>query len=395
MHKYLYPRLSIQQFIQFYIWGSWFVTGGNYMTKVLGFSGREVGAVYATTAIAATISPFILGVLADRLFSSEKLLSVLHLIGGILLFAVSMVESFGLFYPLILAYVLCYLPTFSLTNALCFHHVDDAKRDFPRVRVWGTISWILAGLFVGFSNLEDSVIPFRIAAVCSFILSVYSLTLPATPPKGAGTSLLSTLSDPRLKDLVKDKSFVLLMISVAVICIPTSYYYSFVNTFLNEVGVSHAAAKMSLGQVTEILFMVTLPLLFAKMRLKYIMFIGLLFWGLRYGMFMWGLQLNSELIILLGLGVHGIAYIFSTLTAQIYLDTKVPPEIRGTAQGFYSLITLGLMAFVGSTIAGESVSYFTLDNGNHDWLSIWIFPFSVGTVMAFIFLLGFKGKTKV
>ncbi len=394
MVPYLHLRLSILQFLQFFIWGSWFVTAGTYLQKTLGFTGLEVGMVYGTTAIAATVSPFVLGLLADRFFSVEKLLGILHLCGGVLLFTLSQLKTFELFYPAMLLYVLCYLPTFSLSNSLCFHHIKDTKRDFPRVRVWGTISWILIGLFIGWLQVEDQALPFQIASAASVLQGLYSFTLPSTPPQKRSENLLQSLRGPEMQALFRDRSLIVLVAAIALICIPTSYYYSFVNLFLNEQGVTNAAGKMSIGQITEILFMLTIPWFFRIWRLRTIVFIGLLCWGVRYGCFIIGIHQSSEAWFIVGLLFHGIAYIFSMLSAQIYLDTRVPEHLRSTGQGFYSLLTLGIGVFIGSYVAGQSVSKHTLPSGLHDWAQIWWFPCLFGIAVAFAFLILFKGRQR-
>lgn len=394
MVPHLHLRLSVLQFLQFFIWGSWFVTAGTYLQKTLGFSGLEVGMVYGTTAIAATISPFLLGVLADRFFSVEKLLGFLHLIGGALLFTLSQLQTFELFYPAMLLYVLCYLPTFSLSNSLCFHHITDTKRDFPKVRVWGTISWILAGFLIGWLEVEDQALPFQISAATSVLQGLYAFTLPSTPPQKRKENLWQSLRSPEMQALFRDRSLIVMIGAIALICIPTSYYYSFVNLFLNEQGISNAAGKMSIGQMTEILFMLTIPWFFRIWRLRTIIFIGLLAWGVRYGCFIIGIHQNSELWFIIGLLFHGVAYIFSMLSAQIYLDTRVPEHLRSTGQGFYSLITLGIGVFIGSYIAGQSVTQNTLASGMHDWVQIWWFPCWFGIAVAIAFLVLFKGRQR-
>lgn len=394
MIQHLHFRLSLLQFLQFFIWGSWFVTAGTYLQRTLGFSGLEVGMIYGTTAIAATISPFILGVLADRFFSAEKILAILHLVGGGLLFLLSQVQSFELFYPLMLVYVLCYLPTFSLSNALCFHHIEDTKKDFPRIRVWGTVSWIIVGLLISWLKVEDQVLPFQIAATCSILQGFYSLTLPTTPPQKRKENLWQSIRSPEMQVLFKDRSLIVMILAIALICIPSSYYYSFVNSFLNEFGVSNAAGKMAVGQISEIVFMLLLPWFFVRMRLKYILFIGLLAWGLRYGCFILGIHYESEAWLMVGISLHGLAYIFSMLSAQIYLDTRVPVHLRSTGQGFYSLLTLGIGVFIGSTIAGQAVSTHTFTDQSHDWTQIWLLPTWFGVAVAFGFLFLFKGKQR-
>ena len=389
----IHLRLSIMQFLQYFIWGSWFVTAGTYLLENLSFNGREVGLVYGSTAIAATISPFLLGILADRFFSAEKMLAILHFVGGGVLFGLSFVQNFIWFYPLMLLYVLCYMPTFSLSNSLCFHHIADAKRDFPRVRVWGTVSWILAGLLVGYLQIEDQPLPFRIAAACSIVQGFYCLTLPHTPPlRKAGSKVLQSIFGPEIRQLLRDRSFSVIILSIGFIAIPASFYYSFVNPFLNEVGVVNAAGKMALGQVTEIVLMLSLPWFFRILKLKTILFMGLFIWGARYALLIVGLELGNEIWYLLALALHGAAFIFSQLTAQIYLDTKVPAHLRSTAQGFYSLLTLGLGVFVGSWIAGETVTFYTLVDGSHQWKNIWLVPTFFGIVVSLIFYFTYQTK---
>lgn len=395
MHpKNLRFRLSLLQFLQFFIWGSWFVTTGTYLSLNLNFDGREIGMVYSATAIAATISPFVIGIIADRFFSVEKLLAILHFVGAILLFMAARAESFLGFYIIILGYVMCYLPTFSLSHSLCLHHIDDAKKEFPRIRVWGTISWIIAGITVGWFQVEETNIPLYIASAVSIIHCIYCLTLPKTPPKqDKSKSLWQNLTSPQILDLFKDKSFVVVVVSIGLICIPTSYYYSFVNLFLNEFGVQNAAGKMAVGQITEIILMLILPLLFAKFRLKYILFIGLLMWGIRYGFFILGIEQQIEAWLIIGLLLHGAAYTLATFSAQIYIDQRVSPALRSTAQGFYSLLTMGIMALLGTTIAGETVLRFS-ENGQHDWVKIWTFPTIIGVVVAVYFFFFFKSTEK-
>jgi nucleoside transporter len=391
----LHLRLSVLMFLQFFLWGSWFVTTGTYLLETLHFSGRQVGLVYGTAAIAATVSPFLLGVLADRLFAAEKLLAVLHLIGGVLMWSMSQTQQFGTFYVLVLLYMLCYLPTFGLANALSFHHLEDVKGQFPRIRVWGTIAWILAGLLVSYLGVETEVIPLRIASVFSFIQGLYCLSLPHTPPSAANMGKgLRSLLGPEVRALLQDRSFLVLLISLMLICIPSAYYYSFVNPFLVEIGEANAAGKMALGQVTEIVFMLTLPWFFRRLRLKTILFWGLLAWGVRYGCFILGEAPGQGWLIYLGLGLHGPAYIFSMLAAQIYLDTRVPHHLRSTAQGFYSLLTLGFGALIGAYIAGETVNSFTIGDG-HDWARIWQIPTWWGIAVAIAFFFFFRSKQVV
>lgn len=395
MQKTILFKLSILQFLQFFIWGSWFVTAGTYLLQNLQFTGREVALIYASFSIAATITPLFLGMLADKMFAVEKLLSFLHLVGAVLLLALSYTTSFYLFYGLMFMYVLCYVPTFSLSSSMCFHHIEDIKKDFPVVRVWGSIAWIISSSLVSFLNIEDQEIPFKIAAFSSFLLGVYSLSLPHTPPQSSEQpSMWQLLKGDEVRELLKKKALVVMLICVGLISIPVSYYYSFVNPFLNEVGVENAASKMALGQGVEILLMLLLPMFFRIMRFKTILFIGLLLWGVRYGLFMIGYTYDLEWVLIIGLLLHGFAYIFGLLSVQIYLDTKVPVSLRSTAQGFFSLLTMGIMAIIGAAIAGEFVQAYALGDGSHNWNMIWSFPAIFGVVVALVFYLLFKDKSK-
>jgi len=395
MRKQLLFRLSVLQFLQFFIWGSWFVTAGTYFLKNLEFSGREVALLYASFSIAATATPVLLGVLADKLFAVERLLSFLHFLGGLLLLALSFTTSFYLFYGLMFCYVLCYVPTFSLSSSMCFHHLDNIKKDFPIVRVWGSIAWIIAGGTVSFLNVEDQNTPFMIAASASILLSAYCLLLPHTPPqKPDAPSIWQSLLGDEVRLLLKNRALVVMLSAVGLISIPVSYYYSFVNPFLNEVGVTNAAGKMALGQIVEIVLMLLLPMFFRILRFKTILFIGLLLWGVRYGLFMVGYTYDQEWILIVGLLLHGFAYIFAMLSVQIYLDTKVPTSLRSTAQGFFSLLTMGIMAIVGAAIAGEFVQAHALADGTHDWNVIWAFPAFFGVGVSIVFYWLFQDKSK-
>ncbi len=392
-NKPLHVKLAALQFLQHLVWGSWFVTGGSYMSEVLGFTGREVGMVYGSTAIAASFSPFFIGTIADKYFSSEKVLMLLHFIGGCLLLTLPYLDTYILFYPVMLLYLLTYLPTFSLAHGLCFYHLEDTKKDFPVIRVWGTVAWIGIGFIISFAQIETSSAMFQIAGVSAWVTCIFCYFLPSTPPQmNRDSSWWQALKGPKMKALRKDRSLLVLLICVGLICIPSAYYYSFVNLFLLEFGAVYPTAKMSLGQMTEIVIMLLLPFMLARWRLKYIIWIGLLVWGIRYGLFALGQATSTEFWIWIGLLLHGIAYVCSTLTSQIYLDTRVPPELRNTAQGFFTLLTQGSGVLIGSLIAGNMVQYFAYANGEHDWINIWMFPFIFGVGVAILFWLTFKSK---
>lgn len=366
---------------------------GTYLLQTLQFDGREVGLIYGTTAIAATVSPFLLGSLSDRFFSMEKLLAVLHFGGGLVMLFVSTFSNFAWFYPILIGYALLYMPTFTLASALSFRHLKNASTEFPRVRVWGTIGWIIAGLIISFFDLESTVVPLRISASMSIVQALFCLSLPHTPPQGnIERKTIRDIISPEVIDLFKKPSFVVLAASMVLISIPTGFYYSFTNSFLTEIGVADAAGKMSIGQASEIFMMLLLPWLFAQMRFKWIIGLGLFLWGFRYLLFAFGNADELVWMLYLGILLHGVAYSFSFLTAQIYVDSITPTHAKGAAQGFITLITLGFGALIGYYIAGETVKQLTLDSGAHEWAIVWLVPAAIGGIVTLGFLLFFRER---
>ena len=382
-------------FLQFFVWGSWYVTAGTYLMQGLGFTGTQIGLVYGSSAVAAAISPFAIGLLTDRYFSTEKVLGILQFSGAIVLYILSYTRSFNLFYPLILVYMLIFIPSFSLTNAVCFQHLKDAKTEFPKIRVWGTIAWISSGVLVSYLKIEAVAVPMRIAALVSLLLAFYSFTLPSTkPPAAKVSSFKAMLTSPELRKLLDDNGFRILIFCIALICIPSAYYYSFLNPFLNEMGIRHAAGKMAVGQFTEIIIMLSLPFLFRYIKLKWLILTGLTFWGLRYLIIAYAVQDNIEWMYMLAIAMHGPSYVLALLTAQILLDIRVPSELRSTAQGFFSLITLGLGAFIGSFVAGKTISIYTISANEHLWGRIWLIPAVFAFIVALIFAIKYKGMSR-
>jgi nucleoside transporter len=378
----LRSRLSILFFFQFFIWGTWVITLGTYMLESLNFSGRQVGMVYATNAIAATLSPVIMGVLADKLFASNRLMIILHFMGGCCLLGAFYSTEFGQFYGWMLGFNLCYVPTFNLCTSLSFHHLKEPKQDFPIIRVWGTIAWIVTSVMLSYFAMEDRATPLLIGAIGSFILTLYNFTLPHTPPQ-PGLNL-AALRSPEFQALVKDRSLIVLVVATLLICFSSTFYYSFVNPFLNEVGVSNAAAKMSIGQVFEILVVLSMPWVFRKLPLRTILFWGFVAWGTRYFAFAFGRPEDwSMSLIYLGIAVQGIAFSWVQLAAQLYVDSRVPNYLRATAQGIVTFANYGVGAFIGSMLAGEIVSRYASDaGGQHDWTTIFLFPAVAGCFVA-------------
>src|SRR5262249_36306009 len=300
-------KLSTMMFLQYFVWGAWSVTMGTWLSATLHFSGEQVGLAYGTTALAAIVSPFFVGMIADRFFSTQRLLAVLQLIGAVFFFYSPMQTSFVSLYGVLLAYTLCYMPTLALSNSLSFHQMDDPEKEFPGIRVLGTIGWIVAGLAIGAMKIEASAIPMRVAAAGSLLLGLYSLLLPHTPPKRAHgkVSWREVLGLDALK-LLRDPSFAVFVAGSFLICIPLQFYYTFTNPFLNELNVSNAAGKMTFGQMSEIFFMLVMPWFFRRLGVKTMMLVGMAAWAARYTLFAMGN--NGPLVWMLygGILLHGV-----------------------------------------------------------------------------------------
>jgi nucleoside transporter len=292
-------------FLEYFIWGAWYVTMGSYIITGLKGNAIEVGMSYANLSIAAIISPFFVGLIADRFFSAQKVLGILHLAGAATLYLVSTTEDFNVFWWLILLYTLLYMPTTSLANSISFSQMKDTGKEFPAVRVLGTIGWIAAGLLISYLNIESSAMTFRIAAGCSLLLGIYSFFLPNTPPRNQNNSISSVLGLDALV-LLKDSSFSIFIVASVLICIPLSFYYGFTNAFLNDINIENAAGKMTLGQVSEILFMLLIPFFFYRLGFKKMLLIGMAAWVIRYLFFAFGDAGSNTWMLYAGIILHGI-----------------------------------------------------------------------------------------
>jgi len=392
-------RLAAMMFLQFFVWGAWFVTLSTYLGQGLGFAGTDIGRAYSTMPWGAIVAPFVVGMIADRFFAAERVLGVMHLAGAVLLWAASSTTDAGTLFWVLLGYALCYNPTLALVNAISFNQMTSPEKQFPAIRVFGTVGWILAGLLVGFLKLEATATPLKIAAVCSLVLGVFSFVLPHTPPKSLGHKV--TVRDVLGLDalqLLKERSFAVFVLGSLLVCIPLSFYYSFTNLFLNEQGVVNAAGKMTMGQMSEVFFMIVMPFFFVRLGVKNMLLVGMLAWSARYLLFAFGNSAELVFMFYLGILLHGICFDFFFVTGQIYVDNTAPKAIQASAQGFITLVTYGVGMLIGAEIAGRvAETYQVMEAGKivgHDWTSIWIVPavMSFGVVLLFAAL--FRGDTR-
>lgn len=390
-------QLSVMMFLEFFIWGAWFVTMGTYLGTNLNSNGGEVGTAYMTQAWGAIIAPFVIGLIADRYFAAQKLLGVLHLLGAGLLYLMSIVTEFSAFYPYVLGYMLIYMPTLALVNAVSFNQMKDPSKQFASIRFWGTIGWILQGLLIGYVLLWESrgqlQQTFLLASLASAFLGIFSFTLPNTPPpaKGQKANFRDIVGADALA-LLKDKNYLIFFLSSVLICIPLAFYYSFANPFLNEVGMANAAGNMSFGQVSEALLLLLLPIFLKRFGLKITLLVGMLAWVIRYALFAYGNAGESVWMLFLGIVLHGICYDFFFVSGQIFTDYRAGKKIRSAAQGLITLATYGVGMLIGFKIAGSIVDNYTLDNGQHEWTHIWLVPSTISAIVFVFFLLAFRNE---
>ena len=393
-------RLSVMMFLQFFVWGGWYVTVGNYMTEH-GMSDTIYWA-YSVGPIAAIVSPFFLGMIADRFFASERVLGVLHLLGGAIMFAAPAVgegsnASPVLFIIVLFLHTLCYMPTLGLTNTLSFHNLTSQEWQFPFVRVFGTIGWIVANILVSSVLQADrSAMQFYVAGGAGILLGVYSFFLPHTPPPAAGksTTMGQVLGVDALA-MMKQRPFAIFIISSFLICAPLAAYYSYAPVFVGAAGAENVATLMSVGQMAEIVFMLLMPVFFALLGVKWMLLVGMFAWVLRYGLFAAGAPDANWTMIMIGIGLHGICYDFFFVTGFIYVDKKAPLDVRGQAQGFLVLVTQGLGMLAGAQVAGWLFNSMVGEDGTlDDWQRFWLVPCAAAAVILVFFGLFFRDSIK-
>jgi nucleoside transporter len=394
-------RLSLMMFLEFFIWGGWFVTMGSYLGTTLSASGSQIGLAYATQSWGAIIAPFIFGLIADRYFNAERVLAVTHLVGGLLLLAVARSANFSAFYPLLLVYMILYMPTLALVNAVAFRQLRDPSREFSTIRVWGTVGWIVAGLCISFVFGWDSSASisqgalrntFVMCGIASLLLGVYSLTLPKTPPVGGSNPQLRDILGLEALRLLANRNFMIFFVSSILICIPLAFYYQNANLFLTELHVPNATGKQTLGQMSEVLFMLLIPVFLNRFGMKTTLLAGMLAWAVRYVLFAFGNAGDLVSLLLIGIALHGVCYDFFFVSGQIYIDSKAGPQIKSAAQGLITLATYGAGMLIGFWAAGKITDAYLAGGGGHDWKAIWQFPAAFAAGVFVLFALAFRNE---
>jgi len=394
-------KLSAFMFLQYFIWGSWYVSMGTYLANTLKFEGGQIGAAYGAFAIGAMISPFFVGLIADRFFASEKLLAILGIAGGVVLCALPQCREFSNFYPMLIFYCALYVPTLALGNSLSLHHLADAKTDFPRVKTLSAVGWIAGGVALSLLKGEQSALQFYLAGGISVLFGLFSLTLPHTPPRktGAHVKLGEVLGLDALA-LLRKPSFAIFIVCMFLICIPLYFYFVMMGIYLTELRWENMAAKMSLAQVSDVIFLILLPLFLKRFGYKRTLFIGIACWAVRYFALMRsaGAAETQMLFIFTAILLHGVCYDFLFIAGQLYVDDEANERIRGAAQGFIAFILWGVGAFVGTLLAGKVLASHTLAEpvGGlvHDWAAIWQAPAWGAVAVLVVFVLFFRDPPK-
>ncbi|MBA4745490.1 MFS transporter [Muricauda sp. TY007] len=396
-------QLSFMMFLEFFIWGGWFVTLGTFLGNNLEATAGQSSMAFSTQSWGAIIAPFIIGLIADRYFNAERILGVLHLIGAFLMYQMYQSTDFTAFYPYVLGYMILYMPTLALVNSISFNQMKDPAKEFSNIRVFGTIGWIIAGLVISYLFVWDSPEAlkagmlkntFLMAGIASAVLGLFSFTLPKTPPtvdKNEKVTISDMLGLDALK-LLKDKNFLVFFISSVLICIPLAFYYQNANPFLAEIGLPNPTGKMAIGQISEALFILALPFFFTKFGFKKTILIGMLAWTVRYLLFAYGNADELSFMLIIGIALHGICYDFFFVSGQIYTDTKAGEKYKSAAQGLITLATYGVGMLIGFWIAGLITDSLTLEDGTHAWDTIWIYPAAFAAVVFILFALIFKNE---
>lgn len=401
MKNIVRAQLCFMMFLEFFIWGAWFVTLGTFLGNNLKATDGEIALAFSTQSWGAIIAPFVIGIIADRYFNAERILGILHLLGAVLMYFMYQSSNFDNFYMLVLVYMILYMPTLALVNSVSFNQMKNPAKEFSLVRVFGTAGWIIAGLSISYvfnwdqgENIGQGLLKntFLMTAIASLILGFFSFTLPKTPPKAASSEKLGVKEILGLDSLslFKDKNFLIFFISSVLICIPLAFYYQNANPFLVEIGMDNPTGKMTLGQISEIAFMLLLPYFFTKFGFKKTIVVAMVAWVVRYLLFAFGDVNELGFMLIIGIALHGICYDFFFVSGQIYTDSKAGEKFKSSAQGLITLATYGVGMLIGFWVAGKISTTYLLEDGKHIWETIWIYPAGFALAVFILFAIFFK-----
>ena len=398
-------QLSLMMFLNFFIWGGWFVTLGTYLSNNLNATGAQSGSVFSTQSWGAIIAPFIIGLIADRYINAEKILGALHILGGVLMYQMYQSTGIDVFYPYVLAYMILYMPTLALVNSVSFNQMRDPEKEFSNIRVWGTIGWIVAGLLISYAfhwdtkeNVRQGFLKntFLMSSIASIVLGLFSFTLPKTPPSKSSSSKVNIKEILGLEalTLLKNRNFLIFFISSILICIPLAFYYQNTNDFLTNIGVENPTGKMTIGQASEVLFLLALPIFFSRFGFKKTIVVGMLAWALRYVLFAFGNAGSLSFMLILGIALHGVCYDFFFVSGQIYTNSKAGERYKSAAQGLITLATYGVGMLLGFMIAGKITDSYKIAEHQFDYKMVWLIPAAIAFIVLIIFALLFKEERR-
>jgi len=402
-------RLTVLSFMEFFIWGSWLITIGAYWFQNRQWSGAEFGAIFSTMGISAIFMPAITGVIADRFINAERLLGICHLIGAVVLLFLPQVNDPGTFFWVILLYMLFYMPTISLANTVSYTVLVSSGKnivtDFPPIRVWGTIGFIVAMWIVSLLKIETSALQFYVAAAASIGLGVYAFTLPACPPRAEAkqsdsfVSLFGLQAFSLFKDIKMALFFIFAMLLGAALQLTNAYGDTFLHDFdkiesyQNSLAVQYPAIIMSISQMSETLFILAIPFFLKRFGIKKVMLISMIAWVFRFGLFAYGNPGEGLWMIILSCIVYGMAFDFFNISGSLFVDTQVKETIRASAQGIFMMMSNGFGAWLGSTISGLVIQYyFTNPDQSMNWKEIWLSFAGYSLVVAVLFAVLFRHR---
>ncbi|MFV0606292.1 MAG: nucleoside permease [Niabella sp.] len=399
-------QLSFMMFLEFFIWGAWFVTLGTFLKNNLSASGLETANVFSTQSWGAIIAPFIIGMIADRFFNAERILGILHIAGACLMYMMYKSDSIASFYPYVFVYMILYMPTLALVNSVSFRQMKDPEKEFSIIRLFGTIGWIVAGISISYFfhwDNENSIAAgalkntFLMAAIASAILGVFSFSLPKTPPikNTSDNSSIAKILGLDALSLLKDRNFLVFFLASIAICIPLAFYYSNANPFLSDIGLANPTGMMTIGQFSEVIFLLLLPVFFKRFGFKVTILLGMLAWAIRYTLFAYGNAGELTFMLIIGIALHGICYDFFFVSGQIYTDAKAGNKYKSSAQGLITLATYGVGQLIGFWIAGFITDKYKLANDAQNWQMVWLVPAGIAALVMILFALIFKNDKKV